>query len=77
MNRTFLALAAICTIGVGGMALARHDEAAELSPLIGLMASSWSMSRVIKCELASSMTPIPTGFRCEKVLSRFSVGTAT
>jgi quercetin dioxygenase-like cupin family protein len=26
MNRTFLALAAICGIGVGGMALARHDE---------------------------------------------------
>ena len=26
MNRTFLALAAICAIGVGGMALARHDE---------------------------------------------------
>ncbi|QDV39408.1 cupin domain-containing protein [Tautonia plasticadhaerens] len=26
MNRTFLALAAICTIGFGGMALARHDE---------------------------------------------------
>src|SRR3954454_24843115 len=26
MNRTFLALAAICGIGVGGMELARHDE---------------------------------------------------
>ena len=26
MNRTFLASAAICAIGVGGMALARHDE---------------------------------------------------
>jgi quercetin dioxygenase-like cupin family protein len=26
MNRTFLALAAICGIGVGGMALARHDK---------------------------------------------------
>src|SRR4051794_40649824 len=26
MNRTFLASAAICVIGVGGMALARHDE---------------------------------------------------
>jgi quercetin dioxygenase-like cupin family protein len=26
MNRTFLALAAICGIGVGGMALARHDD---------------------------------------------------
>jgi quercetin dioxygenase-like cupin family protein len=26
MNRTFLALAAICGIGVSGMALARHDE---------------------------------------------------
>ena len=26
MNRTFLALAAICAVGVGGMALARHDE---------------------------------------------------
>ena len=26
MNRTFLALAATCGIGVGGMALARHDE---------------------------------------------------
>src|SRR3954462_1888997 len=26
MNRTFLALAAICAIVVGGMALARHDE---------------------------------------------------
>jgi quercetin dioxygenase-like cupin family protein len=26
MNRTFLALTAICGIGVGGMALARHDE---------------------------------------------------
>ena len=26
MNRTFLALAAICAIGVGGMAPARHDE---------------------------------------------------
>jgi len=26
MNRTFLALAAICAIAVGGMALARHDE---------------------------------------------------
>ena len=26
MNRTFLALAAICGIGVGGMAPARHDE---------------------------------------------------
>ena len=26
MNRTFLASAAICGIGVGGMAPARHDE---------------------------------------------------
>src|SRR3954463_9169039 len=26
MNRTFLALAAVCGIGVGGMVLARHDE---------------------------------------------------
>ena len=26
MNRTFLASAALCAIGVGGMALARHDE---------------------------------------------------
>src|SRR3954463_11945853 len=26
MNRTLLALMAICTIGIGGMALARHDE---------------------------------------------------
>ena len=26
MNRTFLALAVICAIGVGGMTLARHDE---------------------------------------------------
>ena len=26
MSRTFLALTAICAIGVGGMALARHDE---------------------------------------------------
>jgi len=26
MNRTFLALAAICAVGLGGMALARHDE---------------------------------------------------
>ena len=35
MNRTFLALAAICTIGVGGMALARHDEngGAKVIPL--------------------------------------------
>src|SRR3954451_1058355 len=29
MNRTFLASAAICAIGVGGMALARHDEEGE------------------------------------------------
>ena len=26
MNRTFLALAAICTVGLGEMTLARHDE---------------------------------------------------
>ena len=35
MNRTFLASAAICAIGVGGMALARHDEegGAKVIPL--------------------------------------------
>src|SRR6059058_5191164 len=35
MNRTFLALAVICAIGVGGMALAWHDEngGAEVMPL--------------------------------------------
>ena len=35
MNRTFLALASICTIAVGGLALARHDEkgGAKVIPL--------------------------------------------
>ena len=35
MNRTFLTLAAICGIAVGGMALARHDEngGAKVIPL--------------------------------------------
>jgi quercetin dioxygenase-like cupin family protein len=35
MNRTFLASAAICAIGVGGMALARHDQkgGAKVIPL--------------------------------------------
>ena len=35
MNRTFLGLAAICAIGVGGMALARHHEngGAKVIPL--------------------------------------------
>ena len=43
MNRTSLALAAICAIGVGGMAPARHDEngGAKVIPSPG---GTWSRS---------------------------------